>query len=188
MDNENFKQDTNEIQIEKPLVEFKPKKGWKKLIKDIIYYVCIVAIICIIAYMYIGSRPIKTNDVSCVYKEKQDKTVCIQTGDVVPEWLDINLDITDGLFGRKNYSMILIFSKDRKDYVSMKMKDAVFVTGMNRKFIFEKEDMSLSDYIRFKNYVKTGKMNNWGSTILYCSDINLSAHEVCREIKKQYKK
>ncbi len=187
MDNENFEQDTNNVQIEKPPIEFKPKKDWKKLVKDIIYYACIAALICIIIYMYIGSRPIKGEDFSCVYKEKQDKIVCTQTGDVVPKWLDVDLNNKDGLFGGDNYSMLLIFSKDDKDYVSLKMKDGVFVEGMNRKFIYEAEEQSLSDYIRFKNYVKTGNMSNWGSSILYCSDKNVQSNDVCKEAKRRHR-
>ena len=108
MDNENFEQNINDIQVEKPLVEFKPKKDWKKLIKDILYYACIVALICIIIYMYVGSRPIKGEDFTCVYKEKQDKIVCTQIGDVVPKWLDIDLNKTGSLFGGDNYSMLFI--------------------------------------------------------------------------------
>ncbi len=191
---ENFEQnqeqniEQGEVHAQKAPVEYKPKKDFKRLIKDILYYACIIAIICIIIYMYIGSRPIKSEDVSCVYKEKQDKIVCTQTGEVVPEWLNIDLNSKGGLFGADNYSMLLIFSKDKEDYVSMNMKDAVFITGMNRKFVFEADEQTLSDYIRFKNYVKTGIKNNWGSTILYCSETNLSSHDVCKEAKRLYKK
>ena len=188
MDNENFEQNINDIQVEKPLVEFKPKKDWKKLIKDILYYACIVALICIIIYMYVGSRPIKGEDFTCVYKEKQDKIVCTQIGDVVPKWLDIDLNKTGGLFGGDNYSMLLFFSKDNKDYVSLKMKDGVFVEGMNRKFIYEMEEQTLSDYVRFKSYVKNGKIGNWGSSILYCSEKNVQSSDVCKEAKRRYRK
>lgn len=183
MENEEVKQSETVVKNE---IIVRPKRDIKKLIKDILYYTCIVALICIIIYMYVASRPFETDEISCKYKEKQDKIVCTQTGDVVPEWLDIN--INGGLFGSDNYSMRLIFSKDNKDYVSMKMKDAVFVAGMHRKFIYEAEDQSLRDYINFKKFAKTGKMNNWGSSILYCSDLNISSHDVCREAKRRYRK
>ena len=61
-----------------------------QIVKDILYYACIVAIVCILIYMYVASRPLKSENLSCEYKDKQDKIVCTQMGDVVPEWLDLN--------------------------------------------------------------------------------------------------
>jgi len=185
---QNQGQEENETRAEKLPVKFKPKKDLKKLIKDILYYGCILALICIIIYMYIGSRPVKRDDVACVYKEKQDKIVCVQTGDIVPDWLDLNQNMLKGIFGSDTYSMYLIFSKDNKDYIAMKMVDNVFVSGMNRKFIYETAEQSLSDYIRFKNYAVTGEISNWGSSILYCSDKNLSKNDICSDIKRNHRK
>lgn len=181
---ENNKQGETVVKNE---VVLRTKKDVKTLIKRILYYLCVAVLVCIIIYIYIAARPFKTDEVSCEYKTKQNKIVCTQTGDVVPEWLDINIEKA-GVFGGNNYSMLLLFSKDNKDYVSIKMKDGVFVNGMHRKFIYEAEDQNLKDYIRFKSYAKNGKMNNWGSSILYCSELNLSSNDTCREAKRRYRR
>ncbi len=190
MDNlENFEQNVTEIQNtsktqDKQSVQ-KPKKDWKKIVKDILYYACIVAIVCILIYMYVASRPLKSENLSCEYKDKQDKIVCTQMGDVVPEWLDLNKNM---IFGSNSpYAMHLVFSKGNNNYVSMKMSDYIFIAGLNRKIIYELKDQSLEDFIRFKNFVKSSEMSNFGSVLLYCSENNLS-EAACKNMKRNYRK
>ncbi len=137
--------------------------------------------------LYIISLPISGDNLYCEYKGKFNKIRCVQTGDIVPDWLDLDENTIGTLFdGKVNYSMLLIFTQDSEKYITLKMVDKVFVTDLRRKFIYEKTEQTLEDYSKFKNFVSTSKMSNWGSIALYCSNSNLSEN-ICKELKKNHK-
>ena len=75
------------------------------------------------------------------------------------------------------------------EYKVMNMTDKIFIPDMNRKFIYELQEQTFEDWINFKRYVTSQnfKYNNWGSVILYCSEDKLQ-DEICKKLKKQYKK
>ena len=141
-------------------------------------------------YIYLLSLPLKNDDIYCEYKGKFNKIVCTQTGDVVPAWLQID----DNQFLKylgigSEYSMKLVLSHSNKDYKVLDMTDKVFITDMNRKFIYELKEQTFGDWLDFKKYtvLQGCKTNNWGSVILYCSESNMQ-DDVCKKLKKQYKK
>lgn len=182
MENEENKIEKSEAIIN----ETKLKQNWKKFAK---YFLISLSVLFVgrLIRNYIISLPISDNDLYCEYKGKFNKIVCLQTGDVVPKWFDLGDNVSNGLFNEKiDYSMLLIFKKADGRYATMKMVDKVFVTDLPRKFIYEKKEQTLNDYAIFKDYVYNGKMSNWGSVALYCSDKNLN-EQTCKDMKKQHK-
>lgn len=178
----------NKVEESKLIIdETKPKRNWKKFAKYFSISLGALLVIGVLLRIYIVSLPISGNGLYCEYKGKFNKIVCIQTGDVVPKWLDLSDNVVNGLFGGKiDYSMLLIFKKADGRYATMKMVDKTFVTNLPRKFIYEKHEQTLNDYALFKDYVYNGEMSNWGSVVLYCSDTNLT-DKICKDMKKQYK-
>ena len=141
-------------------------------------------------FIFLLSMPLKTEDLVCKYQGKFDKITCTQTGDIVPEWLQIEDNQFLKYLGiANNYTMKLILSHDSKEYKALEMTDKIFVTGLNRKFIYEIKEQTFSDWLAFKQYSIFGdcKTSNWGSVILYCSDNNLK-DDICKKLKKQYRK
>jgi len=158
--------------------------------KNCFLFICIICFLIYGLYIFILSRPLKGDDLYCKYKGKYNKIVCTQTGDVVPEWLQLDnnpflryLGISD------NYSMKLIISHNNKDYIILNMAQKEFITDLNRKFIYELKEQTFRDWLDFKRYtaLQGFEYSNWGSVALYCSESNLK-DEVCKKIKKQYKK
>ncbi|HNW25698.1 MAG TPA: hypothetical protein PLG15_00830 [Candidatus Gastranaerophilaceae bacterium] len=169
------------------VLENKPQRNWKNVIKISLITLAILLTVGFLLRLYIMTLPINGDDIYCEYKGKFNKIVCVQTGDIVPDWLDLDDSISRGLFGGNvDYSMRLIFAKDTNMYTSLKMVDKVFVTDLRRKFIYEKAEQTLSDYIKFKKFVLGSKMSNWGSVVLYCSNSNLT-EDVCKQMKSRHK-
>jgi len=124
--------------------------------------------------------PFVDRDLRCEYSPKFNKFTCIQTGDVVPKWLNIN---DSNIFGANNYSMKLVVVSKDKDYKTLEMTDFVFITDLPRKFIYEVKEQTIWDYFKFKTMLGTNERSNWGSTALYCSESNLQ-DSVCKNMKK----
>ncbi len=166
----------------------KPKKKFNKKKFFIIFGIVILLIYGF--YIHLLSMPLKSDDIYCEYKGKFNKIVCTQTGDVVPAWLQLD----DNQFLKylgigSEYSMKLVFSHNNRDYRVFDMTDKVFITDMNRKFIYEQKEQTYRDWLDFKRYtmLQGYRYSNWGSVILYCSENNLQ-EDVCKKLKKQYKK
>lgn len=72
--------------------------------------------------LYFLSLPFKSENVSCKYKSKYNKNECTQTGDLVPDWLNLdNVGLLDYLGLGTNYSMKKIFKHNKKDYIVLNM-------------------------------------------------------------------
>lgn len=163
----------------------KPKKANRKflLLGIIITFLLVISIVIRIILIL----PIAVgNDFYCEYSPKFNKYTCIQTGDDVPEWLNLNTNVLSRILGDSGYSMDLLITKENGDYRTLKMTDSVFITNMKRKFIYEKKEQSVWDYFRFKQYLTNSKISNWGSIVLYCSETNLK-DDVCKNMKKYNK-
>lgn len=150
-----------------------------------------IALLVIVGFtLYFLSLPFKSENVSCKYKSKYNKIECIQTGDIVPNWLNLdNVDFLNYLGLETNYSMKIIFEHNKQDYIVLNMSKKELIPGLNRKFVYELNEQTFNDWIKFKTFTeKEGtRYSNWGSVILYCSESNLK-EDVCKRLKKQYKK
>ena len=165
------------------------KKKDKKCIIKIVFLSVFTAILLIYGlYIYILSRPLKDADLYCYYKGKFNKIVCVQTGDVVPEWLEIEDNAFLKYLGiDSSYSMKLVLSHSNSNYRTLNMVKKEFIKGMNRKFIYELPEQTFKDWINFKKYTFGCNVNNWGSVVLYCSDSNME-NDICKRMKKQHNK
>lgn len=144
----------------------------------------------IMVTLYFLSLPFKSENVSCKYKSKYNKIECTQTGDLVPDWLNLdNVDLLDYLGLGTNYSMKKIFKHNKKDYIVLNMSKKELIPGLNRKFVYELNEQTFNDWIKFKTFTEKEETSysNWGSVILYCSESNLK-DDICKRLKKQYKK
>lgn len=159
----------------------------KTTVKVLLVLLLSLVVFCLI-YLYVVSLPVSVDNLYCSYKGKFNKIVCVQTGDIVPEWLDIDENVLSNIFGPNyKYSMKLIFSQSETDYIALDMGNKIFVQGLSRKIIYEKPEQTFIDWYHFKKFIGKSKISNWGAIVLYCSDKNLS-EDICKNLKKQYKK
>ena len=79
-----------------------------------------IALLVIVGFtLYFLSLPFKSEDVCCKYKSKYNKIECVQTGDIVPNWLNLdNVDFLNYLGLGTNYSMKIIFEHNKKDSIN----------------------------------------------------------------------
>ncbi len=185
---ENEEKENQTITEEKIGEQEQPKKKFNS--RNLFVFIGIIILFVCGFCIYILSMPINTEDLYCEYKGKFNKIICTQTGDVVPAWLQID----DNQFLKylgigSEYSMKLVLSHNNKDYKVLEMIDKVFITDMNRKFIYELKEQTFKDWIKFKKYtvIQGCKTSNWGSIVLYCSEENME-EDICKKLKKQYKK
>ncbi len=152
--------------------------------KNIIWLSIILLLFIIILFIarLILIAPFTDKDLYCEFSPKFNKFTCIQTGDIVPKWFDIN---ENGLFGAK-YSMKLVIKNKNNNYKTLEMTDGVFIPDLQRKFIYEVKEQTMWDYIKFKNSLINNSRYNWGSVALYCSENNLS-EQICKNMKKYNK-
>ena len=185
MENESIK-DVNDVTENSENKTDKIKRKFN--LKIIFISLCLFIGFVYLIYVYVISIPLKAENLYCNYSGKFNKITCTQTGDVVPEWLQVD----DNQFLKylgigSEYTMKLIISHDKKDYKVMNMTDKEFISGMNRKFIYELKEQTFNDWIDFKKYALKASTSNWGSIVLYCSEDNLK-EDICKQMKKQYKK
>ena len=69
------------------------------------------------------------------------------------------------------------------------MSKKELIPGLNRKFVYELNEQTFNDWIKFKTFTEKEETSysNWGSVILYCPESNLK-DDICKRLKKQYKK
>ena len=184
----NEEKEIQELVEEKTKGQEKPKKKINK--KKFFIILGIVILLIYGFYIYLLALPLKWNNLYCEYKGNFNKIICTQTGDIVPNWLQLdNNPFLEYLGINGEYSMKLIISHDYRDYKVLNMTNKAFITDMSRKFIYELKEQNFGDWLNFKRYTifHNCKINNYGSVILFCSENSLQ-EEVCKKIKKQYKK
>lgn len=140
----------------------------------------IIAVINLILHFKLLTH-FEDGDISCDFSSKFNKFTCIQIGEVVPDWFDINKKDLSNLMMK-----LIIEDQKHKTYSTIDMTDCILIPGYRRKFIYEVKEQTLADFHSFKKALHKGKKVNWGSLELYCSDDNQN-ESVCKTMKKYHK-